>query len=208
LPGLVRYLLSDLGGVVVRLNLARPAARMAARCRPFGRLTPEAIRQAFWVDPALAQYEQGRLTRAAFLEHVRRRTGFVGTDEEFVTIWRGMFRPDRAIVRAWRELVQGGVELWYWSNTSEMHVPWVFEAFPEIAIHTGTVLSYRIGVAKPDPRFYRLGLELMGASPQQCIFVDDDPQNCAAARDCGLTAVQHVDSRRTIATVRRLFGLL
>lgn len=118
-----------------------------------------------------------------------------------------MFRPERAIVEAWRELVGMGVQLWYWSNTSEMHVPWVFEAFPEIAVHSGEVLSYRIGVTKPNPRFYRIGLELVGAAPEQCVFVDDDPDNCVAARECGLLAVRHTEARATVAAVRRQLGL-
>ncbi len=205
--GPVRYLLSDLGGVVVRLDLTRPAAQMAARCRPRWRWTAAGIREAFLGDPALAEYERGRISRAEFLDHVRRRTAFAGTDEEFVEIWRGMFQLERAIVEAWRELVGMGVQLWYWSNTSEMHVPWVFDAFPEIAVHSGEVLSYRIGVTKPDPRFYRIGLELVGAAPEQCVFVDDDPDNCVAARECGLLAVWHREARATVAAVRRQLGL-
>ncbi|MCX7818297.1 MAG: HAD family phosphatase [Kiritimatiellae bacterium] len=204
--GSIRYLLSDLGGVVVRLDLARPAALMGSRCRPSWRKNPARIRRAFAEDRLLEQYERGQISRVEFLAHVRRRTGFSGTDEEFVAIWRRMFRPDDEMIRAWRQMVGRGVGLWYWSNTSEMHVPWIFDAFPEIAIHAGAVLSYQLGVTKPDLRFYRLGLEAMGAAPEQCVFVDDDLNNCIAAEACGIRSVHHVEPRRTIASVHRHFG--
>lgn len=165
------------------------------------------IQRAFTTERALAEYERGQISRAEFLAQVRQRTGFMGSDEEFVAIWRGMFRPDHRIVRAWCELVQRGVQLWYWSNTSEMHVPWIFQAFPEISCHTGEVLSYRIGVMKPDRRFYSIGLQIVGAEPSECLFVDDDLENCAAAQECGIPSIRHVTAQRTITAVRRCFGL-
>jgi putative hydrolase of the HAD superfamily len=53
------------------------------------------------------------------------------------------------------------------------------------------VSSARIGVAKPDPSFYTIAAEQVGAAVGRCLFIDDTPANVAAARGLGMTAVQY-----------------
>lgn len=198
----IRHLLSDIGGVVLQLDFERPAARMSALCDRAAGLSSAALRRAFHEDPMLEAYECGRIDRAAFIDAVRARMGFRGTDEDFVSIWRGMFAPDMAIVAAWREM-SGRLRIWYLSNTSDMHVPWVYEAFSDIAVHAGHVLSYEIGVRKPDPAFFRRALARLGDTADACIFVDDNPSNCAAAETLGIASICHVSAEATIAELRR-----
>ena len=51
------------------------------------------------------------------------------------------------------------------------------------------VNSARVGLAKPDPRIYRLAAELAGTPPERCLFVDDGEENVAAAAALGMRAV-------------------
>ncbi|MFD0277611.1 HAD-IA family hydrolase [Kitasatospora sp. NPDC127111] len=53
------------------------------------------------------------------------------------------------------------------------------------------VNSSRVGAAKPDPRIYHLAAERAGTTPGRCLFVDDRPENVAAAARLGMTAVLH-----------------
>ena len=54
--------------------------------------------------------------------------------------------------------------------------------------------SCRLGVRKPDPAFYQRLLEASGADPAACLFVDDRPENCAAAEAIGMAAHRFVDA--------------
>ncbi|MEU6253411.1 HAD-IA family hydrolase [Streptomyces sp. NPDC047043] len=51
------------------------------------------------------------------------------------------------------------------------------------------VNSARVGLAKPDPRIYRLAAESAGARPERCLFVDDSEENTEAAAALGMQAV-------------------
>jgi putative hydrolase of the HAD superfamily len=51
------------------------------------------------------------------------------------------------------------------------------------------VSSARVGVAKPDPRIFRVAAEKAGVAPSRCLFVDDTPANVEAARALGMTAL-------------------
>ena len=43
---------------------------------------------------------------------------------------------------------------------------------------------------KPDPRIYRLAVDLTQRDPRECLFVDDRPLNVAAARRVGMPAIR------------------
>ncbi|MFI7615053.1 HAD family hydrolase [Nonomuraea terrae] len=65
------------------------------------------------------------------------------------------------------------------------------------------VSSHRVGVAKPDPRIYRIAAERAGVAAERCLFVDDRPANVEAARALGMTAV-HYRTFDDLASVLRL----
>ncbi|WP_442911033.1 HAD family hydrolase [Kitasatospora sp. NBC_01266] len=54
---------------------------------------------------------------------------------------------------------------------------------------THVVNSSEVGVAKPDPRIYRIAAERAGAAAERCLFVDDRAENVAAALELGMTGV-------------------
>jgi putative hydrolase of the HAD superfamily len=68
-------------------------------------------------------------------------------------------------------------------------------AFAALGIHryfAGYAISALLGCRKPDPRMYAEGSRLLGLTPPECLFVDDDPDLVAAARDLGYRGL-HLD---------------
>jgi HAD superfamily hydrolase (TIGR01509 family) len=51
------------------------------------------------------------------------------------------------------------------------------------------VLSFEVGLMKPDPAILRLALERLGADPARAALVDDAPANLDAARALGMATV-------------------
>jgi putative hydrolase of the HAD superfamily len=56
------------------------------------------------------------------------------------------------------------------------------------------VFSHRFKSAKPDPDLFQRALEVVGALPQQTVFIDDLLENVLAARSLGMRAYQFRDS--------------
>ena len=65
----------------------------------------------------------------------------------------------------------------FWNYFSEEEA---MEFFDDI------VLSYQVGLLKPDPRIFKLAAERLGVEPEECVFVDDDEGNVQAAENCGM----------------------
>jgi putative hydrolase of the HAD superfamily len=48
------------------------------------------------------------------------------------------------------------------------------------------VLSFEVGVAKPDPRIYQAALDALAARPEEAVFVDDQAAYCEGAEAIGI----------------------
>lgn len=83
------------------------------------------------------------------------------------------------------------------------------DAFDEI------VLSFEVGLRKPDPEIYRIALERLGVVPERSIFVDDQPAYCDGAAALGIATflidrsgdpTPDEDGHRVISDLRALLG--
>ena len=51
------------------------------------------------------------------------------------------------------------------------------------------IFAQDMGLEKREPEVYRRACTLLGVSPADCVFYEDGPGNCAAARSVGMTVV-------------------
>lgn len=65
------------------------------------------------------------------------------------------------------------------------------------------VLSYQVGVIKPEPRIYQIAVERLGVLPDECVFTDDNPANIAGAVACGMYGIVYTDFDTYIAELRK-----
>ena len=66
--------------------------------------------------------------------------------------------------------------------------------------------SHETGVLKPDPRAYEAVCAALGASPGDCLFIDDFPPNIEAARAAGLPAHLFEDNPATLTRIAAHVG--
>ena len=66
------------------------------------------------------------------------------------------------------------------------------------------VISAEVGLAKPDPRIFRLAVARLGVQPEQAIFVDDVLANVEAARLIGLQAIHYRHNSQLFQELERL----
>ena len=110
--------------------------------------------------------------------------------ELYRTKWREMLTDE---VPGMRELVERlkiiGYSVYGLTN-------WSMETFPEAREHFGIlqmieryVVSGAEGYVKPDPRLFQVLLDRYGLKAEECIFIDDNPDNVAAARKMGMQGI-------------------
>ncbi|MEX0278276.1 MAG: HAD family hydrolase [Ruegeria sp.] len=92
---------------------------------------------------------------------------------------------------------------------------WSAETWPEgLKVHPRLgevfetlVVSGQEKMAKPDTRIFRLLCERAGIAPEDCVFIDDSPQNVDGARATGMDGI-HFTSPQALETALSERGLL
>lgn len=109
-----------------------------------------------------------------------------------------------------RELRGRGVRLAVvsdaWPNLPELHAALGLGDFFEVY-----AISAVLGCRKPDPLMYRHASEGLGLAPDECLFVDDDPELVRAAIDLGyrgLAMCRDGAASDGVASITSLTGLL
>ena len=69
------------------------------------------------------------------------------------------------------------------------------------------VVSYEVGLAKPDPRIFELCLSRLGAQAGETLFVDDRAENVAAAEQLGLRTLLFTGDDATRALMSAVLSL-
>lgn len=201
----IDHLLFDLGVVLLNLDYARSLERVVALCDPSKAKNVPQVFSLLERDPCVEQHETGMLSAEGLYDRFVELTGFRGSLEEFAALWRDIFTENELMLRFAKE-VAGQFDIYVLSNTGDLHVPYVFEAFPSLRFVKGWVASYQLKVSKPDPLFYEGALAQLGLKAGGGLFIDDRLENVEIARSMGIPSVHYTTPYETIAEIReRIF---
>jgi len=67
--------------------------------------------------------------------------------------------------------------------------------------------SAKIGLSKPDPKIYRMMVEVLAVDPKRCIYLDDLGVNLKPAREMGMTTIKVVSAPQALAELEAVTGL-
>jgi 2-haloacid dehalogenase len=93
-------------------------------------------------------------------------------------------------VAVFADLKRRGVSCYALSNMEAETFPLRLRKFSFLRWFDGYVISGLEGMAKPDPRIYRLLLQRYELLAAQTLFIDDKADNVAAARGVGMEAIR------------------
>ena len=86
----------------------------------------------------------------------------------------GMAKLVESLTRNHTVLLLSNVDRYYWQSVYAMH--------PELEWFDTLLLSFDLGIAKPDPEIFMHASYVAKAEPSQCFFVDDTLANVDAAK--------------------------
>ncbi|HUD10462.1 MAG TPA: HAD family phosphatase [Candidatus Saccharimonadales bacterium] len=58
------------------------------------------------------------------------------------------------------------------------------------------IISFQVGLTKPDPNIFKLTVKRLRVKPSECVFIDDIDHYCAAARAVGMQAIVYEDFKQ------------
>jgi putative hydrolase of the HAD superfamily len=90
--------------------------------------------------------------------------------------------------------------------TAPGHVDREQQMIEVMALFHVVVESSKIGVRKPDPRFYETACELLDVKPEACVFLDDLGINLKPARALGMTTIKVLGAEQALADLEAVVG--
>jgi len=163
--------------------------------RSLSRLLPEGVEQPRERLRRLLErkdeLESGQVEADDYITWALEVMGSEATHEQFREAWCDIFTVNEPMWRRVRQLKAAGHKLVLFSNINAIHVPWIYEAYPEMDLFDGAVMSFEVGCIKPQPEIYRHAIEAHDMQPAQTLYIDDLEENVAAGRAAGFTSWQY-----------------
>ena len=180
----IRHFIFDLGNVMIDFSTRRMTDQMAIA----GECDPDLIWEK-WDWGAMAAVEGGNMSEQAYLEQVIHPFAPHWTLQDLATAWGNTYeinQPGRAL---FLDLKARGFGVHILSNLAGFNAKGLADKFPDF-FNAGdnNFFSFELGLNKPDIRIYETVVARLGAAPQECVFLDDTPDNVAGAQAAGLTA--------------------
>lgn len=184
----IKNIVFDLGGVIMTLDPAEALRRFKA----LGLSDAERYLDAYTQSGIFGNLEEGKITAEDFRSKLSSLTGHELTFDECKHAWLG-YRKDvpQRNLGLLKELRAKGYRLILLSNTNPFMMDWALSSEFDGKgsslndYFDALYLSYRLGIMKPAPDFFRQVLDNENILPEETLFVDDGPRNVEAAGKLG-----------------------
>jgi putative hydrolase of the HAD superfamily len=184
---MIRTIIFDVGGVCLTDN---PMAFLGKLEKKAG-MTKERLYSFTWdTEEWKVFYNKGLLTENQLFEALIKR----GELKEDVLLYikengrREILKPVPEVL-GFIESLRGRYKVYALSNVDRESADYVKKNFRIYNVFDGAVLSYEVGMIKPDTGIYRHALKKFGLKPDECVFVDNRPRNVKGAGKVGIKSI-------------------
>ncbi|MGH9765852.1 MAG: HAD-IA family hydrolase [Blastocatellia bacterium] len=203
----IQWIVFDLGGVVVKLDIDGVLDELARRSETDRNLIEGFMRARD--ESGLSPDEKLGLGLIEIDEYsallnqaLRRRL----TREEIIDLWLQWIQgEDEDVLEIIRALsVQRKVACF--SNTNALHWDHMVANYQSFRLWRRAIASHLIHAAKPDPKAFAIACRELEAAPGECLFIDDLLANAEAARAAGWHAI-HFKGAAVLREELQAYGL-
>ena len=175
----------DLGNVLCTVDETTASKKLSALCdKPW-----EEVYGIVFSQIRKLQFESGEMT---FTEHAVRAISNLGIDmplDEFTDLYGSALIPSESMFPL-VECIAETHRLALVSNTSEPHWKSAERFLPFSSSLDPVIVSYEVGVMKPEPSFYDVLIQHSAVPARNILFIDDLAANIEGAETAGMIGHQ------------------
>lgn len=151
-------------------------------------------------------YDRGALTGPAYWLAVAADGGTTFTDKQIaellaadVDLWTV---PNPPMIEWAARLQRAGVRTGILSNIGDAIAEGIIARLPWLTGFNHCTWSHELFIAKPEPAIFLKTAELLHVAPANILFIDDKPENVAAAVCVGMQAIQYTAQPAFLSEMR------
>lgn len=150
--------------------------------------------------------DAGKLTRTQAYSIMRKKAAAIGRGYELEIVladWTDMLRTKEDMVRVAKRLQKLGYRLYFLSNIAQ-DVLDALKTRKFFTMFTGGLASHEVSLLKPDVQFFYTFLERYQLNPAECLFIDDDTENAAAAAQAKIAGIHFTSAHALVRTLENI----
>ncbi len=182
---MIKCVISDLGKVILFFDNSLFFRKMAEFCPYSAQGIAERVhrhKDLIWL------FDTGKIEPEEFYEQVTLKLEAKIPQDTFFRIYNDVFSANPPVLNLLRRL-KTNHKLILLSNTDVQRFGFIKKNFPEILLFDDYVLSYEVGYMKPHPEIYTIALKRARVPAEECVFLDDLPENIEGAQRLGMNAI-------------------
>lgn len=204
----IQWIVFDLGGVVVKLNIDGALDELARRSET-DRTTLLQLMNAR-DESGLSPEEQLHLGLLEMSDYAARLNKILNrklSEAEIFALRLQVIRGEDEEVLEIIRALSARQRVACFSNTHALHWNHMVRHYESFRIFDKTIASHLIQAAKPDPQAFAIACRELAAAPGACLFIDDAVANANAARAAGWHAI-HFQGAPALRAELRQFGIV
>ena len=182
---MIKCVISDLGKVILFFDNSLFFRKMAE----FSPYSAQDITERVHRHMDLIRlFDTGKIEPEEFYEQVTLKLEAKIPQDTFFRIYNDVFSANPPVLNLLKRL-KTNCKLILLSNTDVQRFGFIKKNFPEILLFDDYVLSYEVGYMKPHPEIYTIALKKARVRAEECVFLDDLPENIEGAQRLGMNAI-------------------
>lgn len=183
---MIKNLIFDMGQVLIEFDPDKYISLSGADPADIPLLRSEVFRSPEWyaIDRGSISPEQGAISACARLPKRLR----VIAEDIILRWWQYGIFPIAGMGELIAVLKCNGYKIYLLSNASSLFYNY-FSSIPGSEFFDGVLVSSDYGLLKPQHEIYEKLFSVFKLRPEECLFVDDQPQNIEGASICGMPGI-------------------
>lgn len=182
---MITTIIFDIGNVLVDFNWKEYIASFG-----FSKEVQEKLAKATMLSREWDEFDRGVLEIEDIIRKFVKNDSTVEKEIRMIceNVHDMLGRKDYAI--PWiQDLKKKGYGVYYLSNFSRKAEVECAHTLDFLPYMDGGILSYQEKVIKPEPEIYQILIDRYQLIPDQCVFMDDKPENCEGAKRAGMHTI-------------------
>lgn len=182
-PGAIKWILFDVGGVIVHLTMRNQAGYTIGT-----RFFDQKVLEGFFYTKEYTNYMLGTISHEQFIGKYLQKHHLDLSVTEFDEVYKNDVTPMEDMVPLIQKL-ELKYKIGLATNEGKMIAKYKIEGSGVLPYLSKVIPSYLLRELKPSAAFFKKMLKIIDAQPSECVFIDDMPENVNIAQSLGLTGI-------------------
>lgn len=184
----------DIGNVLVSFEYDTAFKELGKFLNPLTAMLLWAKKDEFLKDirSELDLLETGKMTLEQLFSRLKGKIGMNMEFDQFKSVWCGIFELKEDVI-AYAHTLSEKYDAYFLSNTNQAHYEYLTQTYPVLNFVKGKAVSYEIGIMKPAREYFEKTLDVLELKAEECVFIDDNPNNVSAAEELGIAGITFTD---------------